>query len=585
MARKIFLVILAVFLLLGALPVRGFAQEVTAPSQTEPTQAAPPQTEPAETTPPQTEVPPQTEPVPDTQTPAENVPVDSAEGLALRQAAKDAYVKTQQSTGMVSLNGYCGRMVSHQLVHMGINTGLVTNHGKKQYDMYAKMRRTSGGKYINTYPVADYTLEEALNAISQNGTKPVYNILVGFEWTNTKAGGKYGHACVISGILDGKVYFMESFDTKFAPEGEVNVCTIQEFSKLYGSWTQFEGVIHFADSYVESCKHYGTDLFVRARFDMLMRSAPALVGDEGCKTLRKVSAGEQLRVIEVVENPQRERYYKVKEKGRVGYIVAQAAVLERTNAEDITIRNLKLKKSIKAGTKEALSGAIYAENGLVSAVEAVILDAAGKEVARKREITDSKKVVLSEFAKGWGFKNLTEGQYTVTVSAETASAYVREDQLDYSYETVLLAEKILWVGKQGQSPESKAVSEEVKDGWYLEKGVWHCYENGQPRTGWYDYRGMRYYLKDSGKVTTGKAKIEGIEYYFTDTGILHTGWLRSNSGMRYYSAQGGYLTGWQEIDNGKFYFSSKGYLQTKGTRTDGDVKYKFRSDGRAVATT
>lgn len=496
---------------------------------------------------------------------------------------KESYDKTLVSTGMTSLNGYCGRMVSHQLWNMGINVGLVSNHGNKQYDMYAKMDKTTGGKYISTYPATDYTLLDALNAISEGGTKDVYNILVGFEWTNTQAGGKYGHVCLINGILDGKVYFAESFSTRYAPEGEVNICTIAEFAALYGAWTRFEGVIYFADSYIESCKRYGTDLFVQARFAMSLRSEPCLVGEQGCTMLRRVAAGERLHVTAVLENPDGERYYQVTEKDRIGYIVAQAAVLERTNYEDITIRNLKLKETVKVGAKEVLSGAIAAENGLVGAVEVVVRDARGAEAARKREITDCRKVILSQFSKDLGFDKLTPGQYTVTISAETAAAYIREDMLDYSYVTILLAEKTLWVGEKGEeaAPVTANRLKEEKDGWYREEGTWYCYENNKPRTGWYTYMGVSYYLDDSGAVTTGWTTIGDKEYYFTDTGAMHTGWLQTKKGLRYSGTDGVFVDGWQVIDYSKYYFR-KGYVQTRGTRSEGSVRYKFQKDGKAI---
>lgn len=566
MTKRIIVFLLAVILLLGALPVAIFAQE-----QTQPTETVPTETQPTETTPPQTQ--PTTE------------PPEPGSVEALKQSALDVYKKTQESTGMESLNGYCGKMVSHQLWHMGVNAGLVSNHGNKQYDMYAKLRRTTGDKYISAYPAEDYTLEDALNILSENGKKTVHNILVGFQKTNTKAGKKYGHVCVINGIMDGKVYFMESFKTKFAPEGQVNVCTIKEFADSYKGWTEYEGVIYFADSFLESLRQYGTDLYVKARFPLTMRSAPCLVGEEECKVLRTVAAGEQVRVVRVLENARGERYYQVKEKGRTGYIVAQGTVLSRTNTEDITLKNLKLKSPMKVGTKEPLTGAIYAQYGLVGAVEVVVKDAEGKEVARKREITDSMKVILSDFSRKL-FNSLPEGQYTVTVSADTAAAYVQGDKLDYSYCTVLLAEKTLWVGAKGEEPAVEATQEALKNGWYWEKvkktWVWRCYENGNPRTGWYEEAGLRYYLKEDGAVTTGKAKIDGKEYYFTDRGVMHTGWLWSKSGTRYYGGEGVFLTGWQDINNSKYFFNSKGYRITSGGRKDGDVRYKFLSDGRAT---
>lgn len=505
---------------------------------------------------------------------------------ALIKSTRESYVKTQISTGMSSLNGYCGKMVSHQLWNMGINTSLVSNHGNMQYDMYAKMSKTSGGKYISTYPATDYTLLDALRAISEDGTRDVYNILVGFDWTNTQAGGKYGHVCLINGILDGKVYFAESFSTRYAAEGQVNICTIEEFAAMYEKWTVFEGVIHFADTYTDACKRYGTDIFVQARFQMPLRSAPCLVGKENCRVLRTVSAGERLYVTDVLQNSDGELYYKVVEEDRTGYIVAQAAVLDRTNYEDITIKNLKLKEVIEPGTAEVLSGAIQAENGLVGAVEVVVRDADGVEAARKRSITDCRKVILSQFSEGLGFDKLETGQYTVTITADTASAYIREDMLDYSYTTILLDERTLWVGEKGEESTAagRATVKEDKDGWYWENGTWYCYANNKPRTGWYTYMGVTYYLQEDGAVTTDWATIDDREYYFSDTGAMHVGWLRLKKGLRYSGQDGIFVDGWQTIGFSKYYFN-KGYAQVSGTRTDGDVKYTFQSDGKAVPLT
>jgi hypothetical protein len=56
---------------------------------------------------------------------------------------------------------------------------------------------------VKAYPASQYTLLDALNTITRNGTLDVYNILVGFQRTNTQLGSIYGHALLIHGIIDG----------------------------------------------------------------------------------------------------------------------------------------------------------------------------------------------------------------------------------------------------------------------------------------------------------------------------------------------------------------------------------------------
>ena len=534
MCKRITLVVLTLVLLLGMLPVTGFAAK-------------------------QTEVD------------------------ALIASATDSYIKTQESTGMTSLNGYCGKMVSHQLWHMGINTGLVSNHGNLQYDMYAKMNRTTGGYYTGDYPASRYTLQEALDAVSEGGTKDVYNVLVGFEWTNTQAGGKYGHVCVINGILNGKVYFMESYNTRYAPEGSVNICTIEEFVNMYKNWTLFEGLIHFTKDYGQANRRYDTDIFVYPRFEMTMRSQPCLLGSYDCRVLRTVSAGERLRVTAVVENADGELYYRVEEKDRIGYIVAQAAVLERTNVEDLSLQKLTLPELVLQDGDNRIGGTVVAEKGMVGAVELRIKDAAGETVVEQRVITSSHNVSLDQFNQLVDLNTLLDGRYTLEISGETAAAIVSEGQLDYSRQTVLLESRTFWVGEKGEETlQPKTAAAPKPDGWCWQDGKWYCFREGQPLTGWYTYMGVTYYLKDDGSVTTGWKKIDGIKRYFSDTGAMNTGWLRTRSGLKYSLSDGCFVKGWQTIGASTYYFNGNGYAQTRGVRTLDGVKYKFQSDGKAI---
>lgn len=534
MCKRIFIAALALLLLLGAMPVTGFA--------------------------------------------AKQEEID-----LLVASALDSYVKTQESTGMASLNGYCGRMVSHQLWHMGINAGLVSNHGNMQYDMYAQMNRTSGGYYVADYPASRYTLKEALEAVSESGTKDVYDILVGFEWTNTDAGGKYGHVCVINGILNGKVYFMESYNTRFAPEGSVNVCSIEEFVNIYKNWTVFEGIIHFTKDYGQANQRFDTDIFVHPRFEMTMRSQPCLLGSHDCKVLRTVSAGERLLVTAVVENADGELYYRVEEKDRVGYIVAQAAVLERTNVEDLSVKRLTLPEVILPETPYALSGAVVAEKGMVGAVELRVKNAAEETVIDQRVITSGHTAELDQFNELVDLNVLPKGRYTLEITGETAAAYVTEGKLDYSRQTVLLDSRVFWVGEKGKNtPAPKTASAPKVDGWCWQDGTWYFFREGQPMTGWYTEMGITYYLKEDGSVTTGWKKIDGQRRYFTDTGAMNSGWLRTGSGLRYSLSDGCFVKGWQMIGASRYYFNGNGYAQTSGVRTLEGVKYKFQSDGKAI---
>ena len=131
---------------------------------------------------------------------------DETEESRICQDIVDDYVSILENTNMASLQGYCGLMASWQLYFLGVNDWVMSHHGKNQFDAYCKIAVTSGGHQVTTFSYQDYTLEEALNAATKNGTRDVYNILVGFEKTNTALGSVFGHALVIYAILDGTVY-------------------------------------------------------------------------------------------------------------------------------------------------------------------------------------------------------------------------------------------------------------------------------------------------------------------------------------------------------------------------------------------
>jgi len=84
--------------------------------------------------------------------PLEGRAATAQEKEKLIQSTKESYTKTQWSTGMSSLQGYCGKMTSYQLYHMGINSSLLSNDGNKQYDMYSQMVKTCGCYYTDAYP-------------------------------------------------------------------------------------------------------------------------------------------------------------------------------------------------------------------------------------------------------------------------------------------------------------------------------------------------------------------------------------------------------------------------------------------------
>ena len=138
----------------------------------------------------------------------------TTEDQTIRTQIKNVYRKVQRMVGW-NLSGLCGLMTDYQLYYLGVDTTLKISDGNGQYDEYRNLDMTYNGYKVTRYPAENYTLEEALYTMTEGGTRNVYNVLVGFQWTNTSAGARYGHACVIHAILDGK-----EVGTKFTEESK-----------------------------------------------------------------------------------------------------------------------------------------------------------------------------------------------------------------------------------------------------------------------------------------------------------------------------------------------------------------------------
>ena len=275
--------------------------------------------------------------------------------------------------------------------------------------------------------------------------------------------------------------------------------------------------------------------------------------------------------------------YAYKAGEQIGYLVADTAMLYRTNAEDITMEPFTMDLPAEDGDDLQISGSIEAKNTLIGAVEIAVTDQQGQVVSQSRRITDSFMVDLRTLNDDLDLSELEDGAYTVTVRAETAAAYISMGQLHYSNKTILLGQQSMLIGNAEAPARARtAPLKEEKDGWYWENGTWYLYKNNAPQTGWLRDGGVRYYLQADGSVTPGTAKIDGKEYCSSSTGALCTGWITSGFNTGYVLPDGTTAYGWQIINGSRYFFDVQGNMVKRGTLMDGGVKYQFQSDGKAT---
>lgn len=505
----------------------------------------------------------------------------------IRQKIRRHYYWTLSSSGKGSLQGYCGLLASYQLAYLGINEWAILADGRDQYDTYKDLEYTDEGYRVKPYSAADYTLEEALNAATHNGTRDVYNILVGFQKTNTAAGSRYGHAVVIYAILDGMVYFTESYGFTLCPyAGYAASCTIEEFAEYYTSWTKFEGIIVFGQKeYLDNCTDYRTHMYVQAQNATALYTQPCAPesGETESRKLRDVESGERLLVTALYENTLGEFYYQVVDSGVTCYIPAQQTAPERFNLEDITVADAAVPDVLPAGSAFSVAGEVTSTYSAIGAVRISVIDQNSQELLHHSMEKNSGSYDLQQdgFNAALDFSTLKEGTYTFLLSAEGLCSYVEGGQLLTHKQTTTLCSVPFEVGEAGQI-ESTDNEEQALYGWALESGVWHYYEKGMPRTGWFCYDGIDYYLKEDGAVTTGWAVINGKERFFSDTGAMRTGWIKTDRGDMYLLSNGEAAHGWRAIDGKLYYFDENGLMLQSCWITVQDGKYYLNEDGSAA---
>lgn len=513
---------------------------------------------------------------------------DKSRQEAVKQEVSRVYQQCLALSDKESFAGYCGLMTSMQLWQLGVNENLEgTYDGNKQFDYYAPKQRTTGGCYVSAYSAQEFTLGQALNHITRNGKRDVEKILVGFESTNTESGAIHGHACVIHKIMDGKVYFVENFDTTVAgKEGSVICLTINEFVNFYAGWAVLDGVVYFEDSrFASGFEYFGTDIYVRTRFESALRSEPCLLGQDGCVRLRSLRAGETLHATSIYLNDQDELFYCVSDGGRTGYVAANAVSVVRLNEQALVAQELSAPTQLAADTPLTLSGEVSAEFCGISTVGARIINGEGKIAQQVVLDVDAYRCSLEDLNEQLEQITLEAGIYQLELYAKASFTTVKGlGFVTRHYEQPLFSQSLI-VGEATGTEETQNREADHPDGWSVRDGIWYYYDGGAPCTGWVTYLDVEYYLGEDGAATTGWAEVDGQSRYFTDTGALHRGWLRTDEGVYYWLSDGTQATGWQTIEGVTYYFGEDFRMVTEGTADRDGVTYRFEKDGRAVEAT
>ncbi|MBQ4641189.1 MAG: hypothetical protein IJB47_01060 [Oscillospiraceae bacterium] len=478
------------------------------------------------------------------------------------------YYRTVIDSGMENLKGYCGLLASWQLYLMGVNKSVLMLDGNMQYDYYCTLKETSGGYSVTTYSSKDYTLEDALNAITKNGSKNVYNILVGFQWTATEAGAKYGHALVVYAILDGMVYFTEGYDTSLGTAaGQPIKLSIAEFVDFYEDWTRFEGAVVFSPkNYLDTCTEYACHMIAEVSQRTAVFSLPATDEEETESSLLwEAVAGERVRVTGLYHNQYNNYYYRVDDCGKIGYISADSLIPELFVWDDVCLNDLQLPVSVPRGKSLNIAGEICSSYTKITGIS---LQIRSQDQMLVRSYSDAKasgyyQMESDAMEAAMALDTLSAGCYDLRVAANCWNYYLTDGRVQKNEEEITLLNKIFFVGKPSIYPVQKKTTDEnndVPDGWFYRQDKLYYYKDGKPVTGWICYHGIDYYLQEDGSVTTGWATINGSQRYFSGTGAMRTGWVTTEKGICYLLKNGVMAKGSYIVQGQHYKFSDTGWL-------------------------
>lgn len=505
------------------------------------------------------------------------------EAYRIRRQILDTHITTLERTGHDSLGGFCGLQVSWELYLLGINRAVIGQHGKDHYDFYKTLDTTSGGYTVLKYSADKYSIMDALNLITKNGTVNAYNIMLCFEKTDTEAGAQYGHVSFIHAVLDGMVYGVEGFGTHFGTiEGEPIVVPMEQYAKWYEDWAEFEGLIYFGTkSAVDSCTYYPADLFLECGASLPVVTLP---DEERGQLLRQTTLGERLHATGLYENLYGQRYYRILDDEGMAYVPAHKLTPILFLTESIQYEKPVLPTLLKVGERFKIGGTVRSELLPMENLRLVITDSDGKDQITVPLMESGNECKLGNYMlqKLVNTATLEAGVYTYSILADVKNYYLQDDEYLFESQTACVVSTWFGVGIS-ELPEQPIV--QVKGnphGWVYEQGKWYYYENGEPKIGWLGYKGNDYYLDETGAALTGWVLINGKQRYFSHTGCMRTGWMHTEEGTFYLLRNGVAATGWRNVDGSRYCFDDDGKMRSGGwTELDGRLYY-LDAEGKAA---
>jgi uncharacterized repeat protein (TIGR02543 family) len=539
---------------------------------------------------------------------------DDLEIKEIKNQITSTYKLAKRYSGRPSFSGYCASLVNWQLYLLGITEEKLGNNGNQEYDYFCKQSQTSGGYTVRAYPDERYGLKEALNFVSENGTKKVYNMIVCFQSTNSAAGRRYGHAFLVHAIIDGIVYYSESSSIsiggKYFAEGSAIAVTLDEFCQYYSKWSDYEGLIYFGrKTYADECIYFPSNLYVSVNETTALYSSPCTSAvDVRSKYRYDVRAGEKVHVVGLYRNTEGECWYEL-DDGHEGFIPAGSTTLISMDYSDIHANNVVSPLNLRSGNRFNLKGRISSDHNRLYTVRAQIYRVEGEELIQMDSATamvDGNDYNLSgsSLSSNLAFRKLKKGTYLYMLAAVVGNYYCEDGEVKLQWKTVPLWQAHFEVTSSYKGANS--IQFDPNGGTVEMNQVAHPKDTpvgqlplpqrpGYRFLGWStDAEGLNmvntgyvvsqntvlYAQWEVDKTSEGWYPVDGTWYYLCN-GQAHEGFFQ-DSGLTYYAENGIPVVGWKTIEGKQYYFGRNGVMHSGLTVIDG-VRYLLGEDGATLS--
>ncbi len=346
----------------------------------------------------------------------------------------DTYQKARSRNSGNSFDGWCGAYVGQQLQILGINTTLVAPNGNGHYDAYTGLSETTGGYKVTCYPASSYSITSALNAITANGN--AYNILIGFE--KGYQGNPLGHCLFIHAIIDGTVYYSESFAFNSYGEGSVIAQSISWVDSFYArNGYTLDGVVYFSKSAGVVRDEYPSYATLEVTKQTPMHSLPCSdLTDSSSERICTWPVGKRLTATGLYRNTAGNYWYGVTDpdSGKEGYVFA-GEVRVKELLWDATITGADYPEELSLGSRFWIKGTVSTRYTGLQTVTGSILKNGTVRYTCSVNTTSAFSLLNSKIDDALCFNELEAGGYNYLVSAKCRNYYATDGTTLASPET------------------------------------------------------------------------------------------------------------------------------------------------------